>query len=156
MWVSKWQHFHFCLNYSFNIIWQECNPTALICFYPILFQFKMTSVRIVTSYLESVDSMRKLHPENTTNIFTADVNKIWLTLWFTKGACGFFFVIVHENVASDFTVFRKDSTKNIQELLSECYTDQVKLLVKLWHIDCPVIQLKWRWFLMDFDECIES
>lgn len=91
MWVSKWQHFHFCLNYSFNIIWQECNPTALICFYPILFQFKMTSVRIVTSYLESVDSMRKLHPENTTNIFTADVNKIWLTLWFTKGACGFFF-----------------------------------------------------------------
>lgn len=80
MWVSKWQHFHFCLNYSFNIIWQECNHTSPFCFYPILFQFKITSFRIVTSYLEYVDSMRKLHPENTTNIFTADVNKIWLTL----------------------------------------------------------------------------
>lgn len=38
MWVRKRQHFHFCLNYSFNIVWQECSHTASICFYPILFQ----------------------------------------------------------------------------------------------------------------------
>lgn len=29
--------------------------------------------------------------------------------------------------------------------------DQVKLFC-----DCSVIQLNWRWFLLDFDECIES